>query len=480
MRLSKTRAAKFPRRLCASVLVVALVLAGLAAVPPTAAALSVHRIMSDSDFFDGDAMSATRIQSFLVRHGSFLAGFTVTEDGSQKRAADIIAEVSRRYRLSPKFFLTLLEKEQSLITDPTPSEHQLDYALGYGCPSSCSPTYRGFAKQLRSAAQRIREDYLPALELNRQFNGWGPGIPKLTIDDVLVTPANVATAVLYIYNPYVGKYGGGDERWGANSLFLLLWTKWFIRQHPDGTLLRVSHQPGIWLIRNGKRLPFTSRTAFFSNYDYSKVITVDRDEVETYELGPAIRYPEPSILQLTTGGVYLLANGVKRPLASKETLRVLGYNPEEIIRGVKESELEAYPKGPTITERDAFPTGRLLQSKSSGGIVFVDPDGVRHAIYSREIYRSQFRGQRPERVNDAVIAAFTEGDPVKFRDGEIVAARTERRVYFISNGERRPVPDGEVFQGLGFKFKNLVWTNDRSLNVHPLGAPLSDLTSAQE
>ncbi len=454
----------------------ALAAAGLVPATPVRA-VSNDFILSDADFLDAEAMSADRIRRFLEDRGSFLADYSVDDGGTTKKAAQLLAEVSRDYGLSPKFFLTLLQKEQSLVTDPNPTPNQLDYALGYGCPSTCSSAYKGFATQLRAAGARIHDDYLPALREHGQFNGWGPGIAKLTIDNLLVTPANIATAVLYIYNPYVGKYGGGDQRYGANSLFQQLWLRWFVRKHPDGSLLRVRGQPGIWLIRDGRRSAFLSRAAFVSNYDPEKVVTVDRDEIETYEVGSPIRYPEPSLLQLRTGGVYLLVNGMKRPLASHETLRLLGYNPEEIIRGVDAAELEIYPKGDPITEHDTFPTGRLLQSTTSGGVAYIGTDDLRHAIYSKEIYRSQFRNQRPQRASEEELLSYPEGDPVKFRDGEIVASRTERKIYFISNGQRRPIPDIETFRELGLKIKNLVWTNDRSLAAHPLGEALSDLST---
>lgn len=454
-----------------------LLLVVVAAAPLTPArALGNDLIIGDHDLLDSDSMSSSRVQQFLGNRGSYLSRYELDFEGTRQGAADVIVAVARRYGLNPKFFLTLLEKEQSLISDAAPTQHQLDYALGYGCPASCSSAYRGFGTQLSAAARRITEDYLPALRQRGQFNGWGPGLTKTTIDGLPVTPANVATAVLYIYNPYVGKYGGGDPRWGANSLFQLLWVRWFVRKYPDGALLRVRGDKGIWLIRHGQRLPFTSRAAFVTNYDPAKVITVARDEIDTYKVGPAIKYPEPSLLQVKQGGgVYLLVNGERRPIASRDVLRTLGYNPEEIIRGVDERELAAYPKGQAVTEADVYPTGRLLKSRTSGGVIFVDAQGFRHPIYAREIFQSKFRGQVPQLARDETINALPVGEPVMFRDGELVATRTERKVYFVSNGSRRLVPDVETFRELGFKSKNIIWTTDRALNLHPLGEPLSDV-----
>lgn len=461
--------------------VLAFVLSGLVPLglrPARALALSNDNLITDSELFDSTSMSATRVQRFLELKGSYLAHYTASDEGRSKRAADIIVDVGNDFDLSPKFFLVLLQKEQSLITDSSPSQNQLDYALGYGCPSTCSSTYKGFAKQLRSAGDRIHNGYLADLKARGfTISGWGPGIAKQTVDGILITPANFATAILYTYNPYVGVYGGGDPRYGGNSLFQKLWQEWFRRLHPDGSLLHVRGESGIWLIRNGKRSAFLSRAAFAANYDSSKVINVDRTEIENYPVGPPLRFPEPSLVQISTGGIYLIANNEKRAIASKEVFRSLGYNPEEVIRGVRTSELEAYTIGPKITEADVFPTGRLLQSKTSGAIVYVDRDNIRHAIHSKEILRSQFRGQRAQRVSDTLIHSLTEGDPVLFRDGELVASRIDRRVYFISNGQRRWIPDIEAFNQLGFKRRNIILTNDKSVQAHPLGETLTDVNA---
>ncbi|MBI4426409.1 MAG: hypothetical protein HY567_02435 [Candidatus Kerfeldbacteria bacterium] len=478
MRRPRTRRHALGTRFTALILLFAVSVGLISGPTRPAQAFSNDLIISDHDLLDDNSMSAERVQQFLADRGSYLAAYEVTFDGDSQRAADVIVAVARRHQLNPKFFLTMLEKEQSLITDPSPSLHQLDYALGYGCPSTCSSAYQGFGIQLDAAAKRIVEDYLPALRTRGQFNGWGPGITKTTIDGLAVTPANMATAVLYIYNPYVGKYGGGDPRWGANSLFQLLWIRWFTRKYPDGALLRVRGDKGVWLIRDGQRLPFTSRAAFLANYDSAKVVTVERDEIDAYEIGPAIKYPEPSLLQVKQGGgVYLLVNGERRPIASREVLRTLGYNPEEIIRGVDAQELLAYPKGQAVTETDIYPTGRLLKSRASGGVSFIDSQGYRHAIYSPQIFRSQFRGQVPQPASDDLINASPVGEPIKFRDGELVATRTEGKVYFISDGQRRLLPDLETFRELGFKSKNIVWTNERSLSIHPLGDRLSDVNA---
>ena len=104
-----------------------------------AATFNPNNIISDNDLVDSQTMSATRIQKFLQDKGSPLANYQINDPwGNLKTAAQIIFDASQYYIINPQFLLVLLQKEQSLITDPTPSQGQLDWATGYGVCDSCS------------------------------------------------------------------------------------------------------------------------------------------------------------------------------------------------------------------------------------------------------------------------------------------------------------------------------------------------------
>ena len=75
---------------------------------------------------------------------------------------------------------------------------------------------------------------------------------------------------------------------------------------------------------------------------------------------------------------------------------------------------------------------------------------------------------------DAVqFDAFTPGDPLKFRDGTMITAPGDPRVFLISNGQKRPFASADAFKELGYSWNNLIRTNLASLDVHPLGDPIT-------
>ncbi|PIT87002.1 MAG: hypothetical protein COU33_00035, partial [Candidatus Magasanikbacteria bacterium CG10_big_fil_rev_8_21_14_0_10_43_6] len=123
-------------------------------------------VISDEELQDWSSMGRGEIQAFLVNKNSFLANYIGQDiNGKNKRAADIIYDASRAYKISPKYLLVMLQKEQSLVTSKNPTDRQLDYAAGYAVCDSCSFTdakvlkYKGFGKQVDASAGIMRWYY---------------------------------------------------------------------------------------------------------------------------------------------------------------------------------------------------------------------------------------------------------------------------------------------------------------------------------
>lgn len=221
-------------------------------------------LISDAQFYAGDAMSAQEVQDFLNSKGanctdnclkdhyadtysiaasSFCDAYTST---GRESAAQIIAKVGQACGINPKALLVLLEKETSLVTMDGPGDWRYERATGYYCPDDpsrpgwCAPEYAGLFNQLYNAAAqfnryRLNEgDY--AYQAGRvntiayhpdSFSG-GCGFQDVYIE-------NQATAGLYIYTPYVPNqsalnnlYGEGDSCAAyGNRNFWRLFTDWF-------------------------------------------------------------------------------------------------------------------------------------------------------------------------------------------------------------------------------------------------------------
>ncbi|MFH0856965.1 MAG: hypothetical protein V1860_03650, partial [bacterium] len=393
-----------------------------------------------------------------------LANFKTTDiDGKVKSAAEIIYRSANDYKISPKYLLVLLQKEQSLIETAKPTQYQLDWATGFArCddPVACAPEqvaeYQGFAKQVDRAAWRNR------FYIDNAKNGWLKTTnTDYQIDGYKINPVNQATANLYNYTPH---YNGNFNFWK-------IWNRYFSKNYPDGTLLQAG-DGDIYLIENGIRRPFNNTAAFTSRgYTKEKVIVVSKNDLIKYDKGSAIKFPNYTLMRAPNQAVYLLIDNKKYKIISPEVLKKLGFISDEIVN-LSSEEIDEYPDGTDITMETVYPLGALLMDKATGGVFYVE-NGVKNPIWAKEILKTNFAKEKVIKTTVEELNKFKTGAPVKFKDGELVKSKGQPAVYVISQGKLMPITSGQVFEALGYQWKNIIEMDGKILEkLHPLGERL--------
>lgn len=215
-------------------------------------------IISDGQFFNANAMSQAEIQSFLDKEGAACSGdnclksktFDTTDQtaneycaayggAKHETAAAIIYKTGKACGISQKILLTVLQKEQHLVTAATITDFQYKAAMGLNCPdtANCDPEYAGFFKQVYGSAKRYR--YYVAHEDQYGYHANALNFIRYHPDkscggaNVLIT--NKATALLYIYTPYqpndaalAAGVGEGDSCSSyGNRNFAIIYQGWF-------------------------------------------------------------------------------------------------------------------------------------------------------------------------------------------------------------------------------------------------------------
>lgn len=220
-------------------------------------------IISDSQFYDPDGMTADEIKAFLnARIGACQNGKCLNvvkvplESRPPRYAADapyslvcdaitggdlwvweVIYRVQVACGISAKVILVTLQKEQGLVTKTAPSDYALMYAMGYGCPDTggCTSAVAGLGYQLYQGARQLKTYKL--------WTGWrfqpGPEYisyhPSGSCGGTTVDIRNFATAALYNYTPYQpnaaalgNMYGTGDSCSSyGNRNFWRYYSDWF-------------------------------------------------------------------------------------------------------------------------------------------------------------------------------------------------------------------------------------------------------------
>jgi len=222
-----------------------------------------NNIITDQELLNKDSLSKAAIQKFLERKDSVLARYSQIIEGEALTAAEMIWTIGQKHGINPKFLLTTLEKEQGLIHKNQATEKALDWATGYGCyGGGCKEKYRGFYNQVEASAETQQIYWQKA----GQF-AFNVGQTTTSFDGYKVTPANKATANLYIYTPYVGYAPelGVTAPYGGNKLFWRIWQRYFTNQKfLDGQV--VTRGGDYWLIKDNQKRKFISKDLFLTDY----------------------------------------------------------------------------------------------------------------------------------------------------------------------------------------------------------------------
>ena len=156
-------------------------------------------IISDFELEDYNSMDIFDIQHFLNKQSGILKTYYALDKNSKfLSSAEIIYQSAQKHKINPKYLIVLLQKEQSLITDPKPSQKALDWATGFAICDSCEmdhpllQKYKGFYNQVNYAAERNR------FYIKNKIYPWLFQIDEeYEIDGNKVTPMNQATVNLY-------------------------------------------------------------------------------------------------------------------------------------------------------------------------------------------------------------------------------------------------------------------------------------------
>lgn len=443
-------------------LITSLILSVLAPNILLAAEFNPNFLISDEEMQNWQSMSREDIAAFLTGKGGYISTIkTEDKDGVVRDAADIISRAAQEHKINPKYILVKLQKEQSLITDDDPTQKQLDWATGYSVCDSCSmddpaiQKNKGFGKQIDASAGIIRWYYQNVTAQNwikRAQN-------EYAIDDTLVRPANNATAFLYTYTPHIH----------GNKNFWILWQKWFDQVYPDGTLIKSDSEPTIYIIQEGKKRPFTSMTALKTRYNPKWMITAPASELARYDTGRSIALPNFSLLK--NGSLYyLLDDDTLRPFEQYETVKKLGYHPDEILETSQE-DLAGYAIGKTITASEANPAGRIVRLKENKAIYYIK-DSVYHPVADAKMAEINFPTLSIEQVSATSLADMALGEAVVPKDGTLFMVHGDNRVFVMENGKRRHIATEQVFSGLGYQWNNIITFSQFVMMSIPAGEPL--------
>ena len=450
-------------------------------LPLPSFAFNQNYIISDKELENYDSMTAEEIQEFLLERNSFLAYFAdfYPDDNTFSTAADIIWKTAQKFYINPKFILALLEKEQSLISIQKPAIKRLDWAMGYAVCDKCNLSHPLVA-QFKGFGKQV---YYAINKLRNSFMAdiEQKGSTKTGFGPKIIKALSRSVKITPVNKATAALYTYTPHVAGNKSLYLI-WKKWFSDiKYPDGSLLQDIKTGGVYLIKNGEKQPISSKEVLTSRFNKNWIIQVTTDHLLKYSSGKSIKFADNELLQDDKKNIYLTYGDEIMPFDSSETPKALGFGSSDIEK-ISSSDLSNYSLGQTITATSTYVTGSFLQHEKTGGVYWV-MNGVKYPIQDKSILKSRFPNAKSTRVSDSILENLKTGDPIKFADGTLVKNRDNPSVYFVSGGILLPVPSEDVFLTYGWNWNSVLSAPKEILSSYEIGAPIiliEDIQSSNE
>jgi hypothetical protein len=434
-------------------------------------------IIADSLFFDGSAMNADQIQAFLNSRvpSCDTNGTQTSEYGGGTRAqygiargyappyiclknyienpntlannlggtapaggwsaAQIIANASVTYGVSPKVLLDMIQKESGLVTDTWPFPSQYRTATGYGCPDSapCDAQYYGFFNQVTNAARQLR-----SYANNPQNYRYKAG----QTNSILYSPAagcgagnvfirNQATADLYNYTPYQPNaaalnnlYGNGDacSSYG-NRNFWRNYSDWF-GSTSGSDLARSVNNATVYLLSGPNKYPIADWSTLNDYGVLGGITFVSDDYLNAHTTGPLLTH----MVGGSDGTLYFLDAGMKLPFTTCDQVAAYGYSCGS-INYLTDAQLSAFATGPAMTS---------LYGTTNGKRFYVS-NGQKHEVFDAASLTQAGITDGTNVLLEAGLAYLPYGTPV-IRSNVMVANRSDGQHYLYSQGTYYRLP----------------------------------------
>lgn len=240
---------------------------------------------------------------------------------------------------------------------------------------------------------------------------------------------------------------------------------------PDGLFVKTSDSPALYLVVDGvaRHVP---TPAVLDSYRVTlgEVAVVSANLLSAARPGtlPPIGFRDGTLIRASDGRMFLVSNGLRRHILSPSVLTALGYAAVPPV-GVSVGELGLHQEGPALTEA-VHPDGAFVRAPG-GPTIWLVSGGRRLPFVSGDEFSSRAAMHQVAMAAPEVLAR-TPVISSGWRDGTLIGV-PGGPVYLVSNGLRRHITSGPLFDALGFSAGSVIWMSAADAAIHPLGAPIT-------
>jgi hypothetical protein len=280
--------------------------------------------------------------------------------------------------------------------------------------------------------------------------------------------AAVVTGVISAWRDYYGTLTPEDAMNLINSSsqnrIISMSNAMIKRSYPNGALIRTANS-GVYIVKQGIKRPIIDPIVFLSYYyRWENISIVSQSVFDGIPTGDALSLRE-GVLIADKDKVYVIEQGLKRPIASPQVFLGLGYQWSN-IQFPSQAVLNNHPTGALVGDINIPPNGSVIYAEGTGA--YLVENGKKKPFNSPYTFLSRYRWSDLMLTRRNIVDAFPMGTDVFPQEGSII--RDNGAVYWVENNTKRPFASPQAFLGLGLSWGRVVYPPDVVLNTLKQGA----------
>jgi hypothetical protein len=218
--------------------------------------------------------------------------------------------------------------------------------------------------------------------------------------------------------------------------------------YPDGTLLKLSSFPRVYVVIQNKKKWISTPEVFTQlGYQWTSIQTIPDTILKQYP-----DYEDNLIRQKNDYKVYLVVNGVKRHIPNPQIFIDYGFPWEDVV-DTDQTVIDKY--------KDTY----LIKESGKEGIYYVNKDGVRKLIPTTDIFNSY-----GDKMTDVQIVSKLEME--SYQISNLIRLNSSNDVYLIQGNIKKHVPSVKVANKYKLNLNQVMSVNQQEFDFYQSGGEL--------
>lgn len=223
--------------------------------------------------------------------------------------------------------------------------------------------------------------------------------------------------------------------------------------YPDNTLIQKENSSSVYVVRDGNVRIFPSAELFTKlGYKWKDILKIKENEFKNYALVGKVLQPNGSLVRFSDDPqVYLVENESRRAISSSAMFAKHGFRWSDVVT-LQASDINEYLAGEDLK----YPSGTLVKKENSNEIYKTEGESLKEFTSQTLFERSGGKWNDVIAIPEKMFSTYSYGGIVTYPEKTLIREKGKDAVYVMKGGKAEGIKNLSEFNKAGYKWKNVI------------------------